>query len=273
MKILDRIIDFLKPFKIAFLAIVFGVLFVIIVDKVTYSYSDYFEEIRNIPRSNEKNLENQKLYSDLTNIYDFTKQSIGIDVSEWQGDIDFYKVKESGIDFVMIRAGLRTSKEQIEEDAYFKRNMKKATDAGLKIGIYFFSTADNEIEALEEARWVVDLIKDYKITYPIAYDIENIGKFSTANITKKQLNKNAKIFLDYISNSGYVGSLYSNATDLNEWWDTEYLKDYMIWMAHYTTLPSYEGNYVIWQYSDEGEIKGISGNVDLNVAYFSYIGD
>lgn len=273
MKILDKITNFFKLFKIAFIAIIFGLLFIIIIDKLTYSQDDYFDEIRNIPRSNEKNLENQKLYSDLTDIYDFTKQSIGIDVSEWQGDIDFYKVKESGVDFVMIRAGLRTSATKLEEDAYFKKNIKKATDAGLKIGIYFFSTANNEIEALEEARWVIDLVKDYKIAYPIAYDIENIGEFSTVNITKEQLNKNAKIFLDYISNSGYVGTLYSSANDLNKWWDVEYLKDYMIWMAHYTTLSDYEGNYVIWQYSDEGKIKGISGNVDLNIAYFSYIGD
>ncbi|MGM9834294.1 MAG: glycoside hydrolase family 25 protein [Bacilli bacterium] len=273
MKVLDKIINFIKPFKIAIIAILFGVVLIILVGNLSNSNDSHFDEIRNIPRSNEKNLENQKLYSDLTDIYDFTKQSIGIDVSEWQGDINFYKVKESGIEFVMIRTGLRTSDTQIEEDVYFKRNIKKATDAGLEIGLYFFSTADNEIEALEEAKWVVDLIKDYKITYPIAYDIENIGEFSTTGITKEQLNKNAKVFLDYVSNNGYVGTLYSSANDLNRWWDLDYLKDYMVWMAHYTTLSDYSGNYVIWQYSSEGKIKGISGNVDLNVAYFSYIGE
>lgn len=235
--------------------------------------SSAFNEIKNLPRTKEQNLANQEQYSNLTDIYDFNETSAGIDISTWQGAISFEDVKNDGVEFVMIRCGYRKSHTEIEEDDRFTEYMQKAANQGLNIGIYFYSTASSEIEALSEAKWVVEKIKGYKITYPVVYDLENIGEYSTANLSTEQINKNAKVFLDYIANSGYVAGLYSNGYDLNHRWNTNYLKNYLIWYAHYTDEPDYHGNYVMWQYSDKGKIKGISGDVDLNVAYFRYIGD
>ena len=274
MKVLEKILDVCKPFRVIAFALMLGCICTVIISVISYSNtSSSFSEIRNLPRSFEKNLNNQNEYSYLTNKYDFTKQSVGIDVSEWQSIIDFEEVKKSGVDFVIIRCGLRNSNDEIVEDKYFKRNIEEALAHDIHVGIYFFSTANTEIEALEEAKWVVDKIKDYKITYPVVYDLENIGKYSTANLSLNEINKNAKVFLDYVSNNGYVGSLYSSGYDLNNSWDVSLFSNYLIWYAHYTTSPDYEGNYVMWQYSNTGKIKGISGDVDLNVAYFSYIGE
>lgn len=275
MKVVKKILNFLKPFKIIFISLLVGFLLAVLGTILSNSFSDKnnFNEIKNLTKSDAQIKENQQLFSSLTSIYDFTKQSIGIDVSVWQGNINWEKVAKSGIDFVMIRTGYRENDTDLIMDNRFKENLSEASQYGLKIGLYFYSTARNEIEALEEAKWVCENIGDYKITYPIAYDLENIGEFRTTNISDEQLSKNAKIFMDYISNKGYVPALYSNAYDLNHHWDTDYLKNYLTWYAHYTTSSNYAGNYAMWQYSDKGKINGISGNVDLNVAYFSYIGE
>lgn len=274
MQVIERILSIFKPLRLILLALLIGIIFSVILSIFSYNQGDSdFSEIKNIPRNKEKNINNAEVYSDLKNIYDFNSQSVGIDVSTWQGAINFGLVKESGVDFVMIRCGFRKSHKEIVMDDHFIQNIESAINHGLNVGVYFYSTASTEIEALEEAKWVVDVIKDYKITYPVVYDMENLLELSTAHLTLEQINKNAKIFLDYIDNSGYVASLYSNGYDLNNRWDIDYLGKYMVWYAHYTDEPDYEGNYVMWQYSNKGKIKGISGNVDLNIAYFTYIGD
>lgn len=271
MSIIEKVTSIFKAFKVMLLALLFGVLIFSLLVFIHYrNIKDEFKEIKDLPRSTIKNKQLEENFPSLTNIYDFNKQSIGIDVSSWQGKINFEKVKESGVDFVMIRCGLRTSKDEIEVDYRFKENITAALDSGLKVGVYFFSTASTEIEALEEAKWVVDMIKDYDITYPVAYDMENILEFSTAHISLEQVNKDAKVFLDYINNNGYVGALYSNGYDLNYRWDLELLSNYLIWYAFYGMNPDYEGNYAMWQYSDTGRLKGVNENVDLNIAYFSY---
>ncbi len=266
----------ISSLKIVLVAFAFGLLFSCLLGYISYACvpEKTFTEITSLPPREETNkFDNEVIYKGLTDIYDFTSQSVGIDVSTWQGVIDYEEVKRQGVEFVMIRVGLRNADNKINEDEYFERNITRALAAGLHVGVYFYSTASNEIEALEEAKWVVERIKDYKITYPVVYDLENIGLFNTAGLSLEQVNKHAKMFLDYVKNSGYVGCLYSNGYDLRNRWDTNYLKDYLVWYAHYTDEPSYEGNYVIWQYSNTGKVKGIYGNVDLDVAYFSYIGD
>lgn len=273
---LRSVIRKISSLKIVFVAFTFGLLFSCVLGYISYACTPEktFTEITSLPPREETNkYDNEVIYKGLTDIYDFTSQSVGIDVSTWQGVIDYEKVKDQGVEFVMIRVGLRDADDKIYEDEYFERNITRAIEAGLHVGVYFYSTASNEIEALEEAKWVVERIKDYKITYPVVYDLENIGLFNTSGLSLEQVNKHAKMFLDYVRNSGYVGCLYSNSYDLRYRWDTNYLKDYLVWYAHYTDEPAYEGNYVMWQYSNTGQLKGIYGNVDLDVAYFSYIGD
>lgn len=273
MKVLEKILDICKPFKVIVCALILGCICTFIISIILISNtSNSFDEIKNLPRSTELNISNKYKYSYLNDIYDFTKQTVGVDVSEWQGIIDYNKVKKSGVDFVIIRCGFRNSNDEIIEDKYFKRNIEEALANDIKVGVYFFSTANTLEEVLEEAKWVVDRISNYKITYPVVYDLENIGKYSTANLSLEEINKNAKAFLGYIADKGYIGSLYGSSYDLNNSWDLSLFDNYLIWYAHYTTSPNHDINYVMWQYTNKGKIDGISGDVDLNIAYFSYIG-
>ncbi len=195
----------------------------------------------------------------------------GIDVSEWQGDIDWDKVKESGVDFVILRVGCRKLVSgEISEDTNFRKNAEKAISLGIPIGVYFYSAAKTELEVLEEATFTLNIIKDYKITYPVAYDLEDFGEFRIANVPDEKINYNALVFLNYFKSHGYNAMLYSNKSALENHWDLSRFEDYKIWLAHYIGTTSYDGKYDMWQYSDMGNINGITGNVDLNVAHFSY---
>ena len=211
---------------------------------------------------------------DIYNLYKFEKVSgtvKGIDVSSWQGDINFEKVKESGIDFIMIRCGFRNlTNADIVEDKKFKYNISEAIKYDIPVGVYFYSTARNELEAMEEASFVLNLIMDYKITYPVAYDFEMFDEKRTKGVSAERINKNAKAFLEYIEEHGYEGMMYSNLTAINDYWNISDFSEYELWFAHYVDKSSYEGEYGMWQYSDKGRVDGIVGNVDLNEAYFYY---
>lgn len=195
----------------------------------------------------------------------------GIDVSSWQGDIDWEKVKNSGIDFVMIRCGFRGQvDDSINIDSKFIYNIKMANKLDIPVGIYFYSTAINEREVMEEATFVLNLIKDFKVTYPVAYDFEMFNKNRTEGVSIGVINNNAKMFLDYFRAHGYDGVLYSNLYSMVNYWDIYNFEDYKIWIAHYIDRDSYENDYDMWQYSDTGYVDGIKGYVDLNIAYFAY---
>lgn len=195
----------------------------------------------------------------------------GIDISSWQGDINFEKVKNSGIDFIMIRCGFSgTGNGKINLDSHFERNIKEANKYDIPVGIYFYSMAKNEKEAAKEASYVLNKIKDYEVVYPIVYDFESFGENRVKNISKERINNNAKVFLKYIEEHGYEAMIYSNLSDIKNNWDMSNFGDYKVWLAHYTTKTSYDGRYEMWQYSDKGRIDGIVGNVDLNEAYFAY---
>lgn len=204
-------------------------------------------------------------------LYENSGNSLGIDVSKWQGTINWSEVKKSGIEFAMIRIGYRGSTSgNIFMDPKFKSNVAGATSNGIKVGLYFFSMAKDEAEAIQEAAWTVDIAKNYKITYPIAYDFESWGYDRMAGISNEQIQKNALAFLGYVKASGYSGMMYGSKNALNSRFSMSSFSQYKVWLAHYTESTNYKGRYNMWQYTDKGSVPGISGYVDMNTAYFSY---
>ena len=217
---------------------------------------------------------------------DSASYSNGIDVSKWQGTIDWKKVAASGIDYAMIRIGYRTDiNGTICEDEYASYNLISAQAAGIKTGVYFFSTAVNEAEAIEEAEWVVDYIAGYAITYPVVYNCEDFTSQTSRmyGITNEDRTNNAIAFMSTISDEGYDAMLYAGKNELvdNRLWNTDDIKkQYPLWIASYSegaypdvTSPSYSGTVAMWQYTNRGRVDGIEGYVDMNVAYFSYDSD
>ena len=203
--------------------------------------------------------------------YENSGTSIGIDVSKWQGYIDWKKVKDSGIEFAMIRIGYRgSSVGNIVMDPYFYQNIKGAIANGIYVGIYFFSMATTEEEAIQEAAWTVEIIKKYKITYPVAYDFESFGQGRVAEVSKEQMNNNAVAFLNYIKSSGYDAMMYGSKSAFNTRWTMSKFSNFKVWLAHYTENTDYSGRYNMWQYTSKGSVEGINGNVDMNIAYFKY---
>ena len=197
--------------------------------------------------------------------------SVGIDVSKWQGYIDWKKVKNSGIEFAMIRIGYRgSSVGNIVMDPYFEQNIKGALSNGIYVGIYFFSMATTEEEAIQEAAWTVDIIKKYNIVNPVAYDFESFGQGRVANVSNEQINKNAVAFLNYIKSNGYDAMMYGSKNAFNTKWTMSKFSNFKIWLAHYTENTDYTGRYNMWQYTSKGSVNGINGNVDMNIAYFKY---
>lgn len=195
---------------------------------------------------------------------------MGIDVSEFQGgDIDWKQVKDSGIEFVIVRIGYRAYGEsgELVKDAMFEQNIEGALEAGLEVGVYFFSQAITPGEAVEEAEFVLDLIRPYKITGPVVYDTEEI-KGDTARTdgnTRQEFTNYCKVFCDTVEHAGYDSMIYANMKWMAFTLDMEELTDYDFWYADYHELPQNPYDYAIWQYSETGAVPGINANVDLNI--------
>lgn len=192
---------------------------------------------------------------------------LGIDVSKHNGDIDWAAVKNSGINFVIIRCGYRGSATGVlVEDPKFKKNIQGATAAGLKVGVYFFSQAVNEVEAVEEASMTLSLIKGYSLSYPVFLDVESAGGRGDA-IDYATRTKVVNAYCQTIRNGGYLAGVYANKTWLNEKFNPGGISGAKIWLAQYATAPTYNGRYEMWQYTSKGRVSGISGNVDMNLSY------
>ncbi len=213
--------------------------------------------------------------SDLMKYYVDGKQVsfVGADISKFQDYVDFVKLKKAGVDYVMLRVGFRGySSGQLVLDDYFLDNVKRAGDAGLKIGVYFFSQAVTEAEAVEEANMVLEYIKDYEITYPVAFDMEGISN-DTARIdslSKTDKTKIAKAFLDTIKNAGYKPMIYGNKEWLLKQIDLSKLTAYDVWLSQMTDVPDYPYKFSMWQYSNDTTIDGIAGYADLNISFIDY---
>ena len=195
---------------------------------------------------------------------------LGIDVSKWNSNINWNAVKKSGVNFVIIRCGYRgSSAGSLIEDPMFRTNIQGATAAGIKVGIYFFTQAMDEREAVEEASMVLELVKNYKISYPIFLDVESSGGRADA-IDKETRTAVCKAFCQTIQNKGYTAGIYANKNWLENKIDPSALSAYKIWLAQYAAKPTYTGRYNLWQYSSTGRINGINGNVDMNLSYLGY---
>ena len=197
--------------------------------------------------------------------------SFGIDVSKWNGNIDWNAVKNSGVSYVIIRCGYRGSTTgALIEDPKYRANIQGALGAGIKVGVYFFTQAVNEVEAVEEASMVLGLVKGYNVSFPIFLDVEASGGRADG-ISPAARTAVCKAFCQTIQNSGYKAGIYANKTWFNEKIDTPSLTSYKIWLAQYAAAPSYSRTkYDIWQYSSKGSVPGISGSVDMNTSYMGY---
>ena len=196
--------------------------------------------------------------------------AFGIDVSKWNGNIDWNSVKSSGAAYAIIRCGYRGSTTgALITDPKFAANISGANAVGMKVGVYFFTQAVNEKEAVEEASMVLDLVKKYKISYPIFLDVESSGGRADG-IDKGTRTAVCKAFCATIQNSGYTAGVYANKTWFTSKIDAGALGSYKIWLAQYAAAPSYAGRYHLWQYSSKGSVPGIKGNVDLNLSYLGY---
>lgn len=186
----------------------------------------------------------------------------GIDVSRWQGEINWSQVAADDVSFVML--GTR-SKGAV--DPYFHRNIQQASAAGVKVGVYIYSLAVTVEMAEAEADFVLDLIHDYPVSYPVAFDMEDSTQ---GNLSKEELAAIANAFCKKISDSGYYPIIYANENWLKNKLDMS-LMDYPVWVARYSARPSYQ-NPVMWQATSTGSVKGINGNVDIDFQFKDFSG-
>ena len=211
-----------------------------------------------IDRSNK--VSNSKLTVNLL-IDKSTVKSKGIDVSYAQGNIDWAKVANAGIDFAIIRAGRGDLGSGCKMDDYFVQNIKGATANGIDVGVYFYSYATTVEEAKAEAKFLLKIIKDYKITYPVILDMEE--EMGQADVTAM-----IDAFFKEIMNAGYYPMFYSYKSWIETYLDMRILDKYAVWLAQTNvSSPTYEGGFYIWQYSHTGKVDGINGYVDLNISY------
>ena len=196
----------------------------------------------------------------------------GIDVSKFQGNIDWSSVKEDGVEYAFIRMGYRGygSSGKLVTDENFEKNIKGATANGVEVGVYFFSQAINEEEAIEEAKYVLEAIEGYDVTYPVVIDIEEVTDKDarTADMTKEQWTKNCIAFCETIKAAGYTPMVYGNLKTFFIMLDMEQITMYDKWFAQYDTSLYFPYEFKIWQYSESGTVSGISTDVDLNVSFY-----
>ncbi|NBI89175.1 hypothetical protein D3Z45_00890 [Lachnospiraceae bacterium] len=194
---------------------------------------------------------------------------MGIDVSKWNKEIDWDKVKEAGVEFAIIRVGYRgATTGALIEDPYFEANIKGAIRAGIPVGVYFFTQAVNTVEAVEEASMVTALCRDYKISYPVFIDVEGLGGSGRADgLDVETRTAVSKAFCATMESAGYRAGVYSSRNWLNDMLDMNELRDYVVWLAEYRDVPIYQGYYHMWQYTSKGSVDGIEGNVDFNLSY------
>ncbi len=190
----------------------------------------------------------------------------GIDVSSWQGVIDYKKVKAGGIDFVIIRAGF--GREVSQKDNCFEQNYSAAKAAGLDVGAYWYSYADSAEDAVREAKACMEVIKGKKFEYPIYFDLEEQSQFAKG---KSFCDSVIKAFCGELEKNGYLAGLYCSTYYLNNFVSNNVAGKYPLWVAQYNYRCTYTANkYGIWQYSSEGRINGVSGNVDMDYCYTDY---
>ena len=196
--------------------------------------------------------------------YQTDKTKFGIDVSHWQGDINFQKVKDAGVEFVYIRVGRGDGigKDYVLDDK-FERNIKGFNDVGIPVGVYFYSNADSRKDAEKEAKWLLKQTKNYQVDLEYVYDWENWESFQEYDLSFYELRQSYEAFRKTIESSGKKAMLYGSKSYLESIWENPS----QVWLAHYTQNTNYMGIYRTWQLCDNGKVDGISGYVDLDIRY------
>lgn len=223
-------------------------------------------------KSNNKNTSSNSSYTEYTSFNDIVKEyknnntKIGIDISHWQGKIDYKAVKSSGVEFVYIRVGRGNGiGEDYVLDDKFEEYIKGFNKVKIPVGVYFYSNANSKEDAIKEAKWVLSKIKKYQVDLEIVFDWENWDYFQEYDLSFFSLTETAKAFINTVEKAGYKGMLYSSKYYLENIWLP--LKS-NIWLAHYTNQTNYEGQYQVWQICDDGKVDGIADNlVDINIMY------
>ncbi len=228
------------------------------------SFTLNVKEKKNATTNSNSSSKKKYLIEDLIKEHKNDNTMIGIDVSSWQGDIDFKKVKDSGVEFVIIRIGFGHKNDEIIYDSRFSEYLKSAKENGLKVGLYFYSYAKNVKESSEQAKWIIEVLNGESLDLPIAFDWEIFSGFNKYNLSLTDLNLIGETFIKEINSAGYEGMLYSSKYYLENMWN---LNEYKTWLAHYTNKTNYKGEYYIWQLSNTGKVNGIKGNVDLDILY------
>jgi GH25 family lysozyme M1 (1,4-beta-N-acetylmuramidase) len=194
-----------------------------------------------------------------------------VDVSYYNKNVNFTALKKAGVSFVMVRCGYRGYTEgSLNEDEKFKEYIEAAQDAGLDVGVYFFSQAVDEEEAAEEAKFVLTLIRDYDITMPVAYDYEMIADAPDARgnlISIQQRTNNAVVFAENIKNAGYTPMIYASTDTYDDLYNAAYLTEYQTWIAQYDETNTYEYAYTMWQYTDQGVDGSVLDGLDLDIQF------
>ncbi len=195
--------------------------------------------------------------------------NLGIDVSKWNGEIDWQAVRDAGVTFAVVRAGYRgSSTGVIVEDPYFRANVEGAMSAGLSVGVYFFTQATGEVEAVEEASAVLKLCQNYKLQLPIYIDTEGAGGNGRADhLDAATRTLVCDAFCKTIESANIDGGIYASKNWYLNNLDMSRLEQYLIWLAEYHSAPTYEGYYQMWQYTSSGSVDGIEGRVDLDIWY------
>ena len=195
---------------------------------------------------------------------------LGIDVSFYQGDIDWQKVAEQGVEFAMIRCGYRGSSEgELFVDDKFEQNMQGAIDAGLDVGVYFFSQSTGAIEAAEEALFVLDLIKDYEIRMPVAFDWEPLEESRAQDIDRDELTASALVFCEMIKDAGYTPCVYLYRYIAYYDYDLSKLADFQLWIGAPGSTLDFYYEAAIWQFSFTSRLEGIDADVDMNLQFYA----
>lgn len=195
---------------------------------------------------------------------------LGVDVSSYQGWIDWETVKNSGVDYAILRAGYRGyTHGDTKADDYFPYNLEAATAAGLDVGVYYFSQALTEEEAIAEAEEVLAMVDGYTLSYPIFFDWETVENSNarTGTISSTELTACARAFCETIESAGYRAGIYFNLSTAFQLYHLQELLDYEFWLAEYRDTPTYPFQIHMWQYTDAGKVPGINANVDLNLSF------
>lgn len=204
-------------------------------------------------------------FSDFTYTYGGDGIRHGIDVSTWQGNIDWNAVRDAGCQFAVIRIGY--SYGDITMDDQFYANITGARDAGIDLSVYFYTTANSEDEIREQAQWIAENLDGAEMNLPIAFDWENFSNFQKYGMSIKQINDLYAIFVEEMAGYGYDTMLYSSKNFLNNVWNEHSKSITPVWLAHYVDDTDYDGEYFMWQQSSCGRIAGIGGDVDMNIMY------